>query len=76
MSLLNNVTDKNGKKLSEKQSKVRTSNKQLTTIDKFTQEVKEKDKPPFPSVPTYDAKAWSVMRKYAKKGSLFWNVGR
>jgi len=43
---------------------------------KFTQEVKEKDKPPFPSVPTYDAKAWSVMRKYAKKGSLFWNVGR
>tara|TARA_Y100001973_G_C5137920_1_gene301346 strand:+ start:194 stop:610 length:417 start_codon:yes stop_codon:yes gene_type:complete len=41
MSLLSNVTDKNGKKLSEKQSKVRTSNKQLTTIDKFTQEVKE-----------------------------------
>ena len=30
---------------------------------KFTQEVKEKDRPPFPSVPTYDAKAWSVMRK-------------
>ena len=43
---------------------------------KFTQEVKDKDKPPFPSVPTYDAKAWAVMRKYAKKGSLFWNVGK
>ena len=43
---------------------------------KFTQEVKEEDKPPFPSVPTYDAKAWPVMRKYAKKGSLFWNVGK
>ena len=40
------------------------------------QEVKEEDKPPFPSVPTYDAKAWSVMKKYAKKGALFWNVGK
>ena len=39
---------------------------------KFMQEVKEEDKPPFPSVPTYDAKAWSIMKKYAKKGSLFW----
>ena len=43
---------------------------------KFMQEVKEEDKPPFPSVPTYDAKAWSIMKKYAKKGSLFWNVGK
>ena len=43
---------------------------------KFTQEVREEDKPPFPSVPTYDAKAWPVMREYAKKGSLFWNVGK
>ena len=43
---------------------------------KFTQEVKDKDKPPFPSVPTYDAKAWPVMKKYAKKGALFWNVGK
>jgi hypothetical protein len=43
---------------------------------KFTQEVKEEDRPPFPSVPTYDAKAWPVMKKYAKKGSLFWNVGK
>ena len=43
---------------------------------KFMQEVKEEDKPPFPSVPTYDAKAWTVMKKYAKKGALFWNVGK
>ena len=43
---------------------------------KFTQEVKEKDRPPFPSVPTYDAKAWSVMRKHAKQKALFWNVGK
>ena len=43
---------------------------------RFTQEVKEKDRPPFPSVPTYDAKAWSVMRKHAKKKALFWNVGK
>jgi len=43
---------------------------------KFTQEVKEEDMPPFPSVPTYDAKAWKVMREHAKPGSLFWNVGK
>ena len=43
---------------------------------KFTQEVKEEDKPPFPSVPTYDAKAWKIMREQAKPGALFWNVGK
>ena len=43
---------------------------------KFTQEVKEEDMPPFPSVPTYDAKAWKIMREQAKPGSLFWNVGK
>ena len=43
---------------------------------KFTDEVKEEDKPPFPSVPTYDAKAWKIMREQAKPGSLFWNVGK
>ena len=40
------------------------------------QEVKEEDMPPFPSVPTYDAKAWKIMREQAKPGSLFWNVGK
>ena len=42
---------------------------------KFTQEVKEEDTPPFPSVPTYDAKAWKIIREHAKPGALFWNVG-
>ena len=32
--------------------------------------------PPFPCVPTYDAKAWKIMREQAKPGSLFWNVGK
>jgi len=34
-----------------------------------------KDKPPFPSAITYDAKAWEFMKRYASKGALFWNVG-
>ena len=43
---------------------------------KFTDEVKENERPPFPSVLTYDAKAWSVMKEYAKPNALFWNVGK
>lgn len=33
--------------------------------------------PPFPSAPTYDAKAWEFIKKYAnhKNNVLFWNVG-
>ena len=34
-----------------------------------------KVKPPFPSAPTYDAKAWEFMKRYASPGALFWNVG-
>jgi len=34
-----------------------------------------KVKPPFPSAPTYDAKAWEFMKEHASPGSLFWNVG-
>mgnify|MGYP003644809777 FL=1 len=34
-----------------------------------------KVKPPFPSAPTYDAKAWEFMLNYASPGALFWNVG-
>lgn len=41
---------------------------------KFNQEVKTIERPPFPSVLTYDAKAWSFMLKHARKGALFWNV--
>lgn len=30
--------------------------------------------PPFPSVPTYDAKGWHLMQERAQEGALFWNV--
>lgn len=33
-------------------------------------------KPPFPSCPQYDAKAWRFIQQYASKGALFWNVAR
>ena len=58
-----------------KQHEIGRANLYLTKY-KFMQEVKKEDKPPFPSVPTYDAKAWAVMKQYAKKGALFWNVGK
>ena len=31
--------------------------------------------PPFPSAPTYDAKAWEFMLDKASPGAIFWNVG-
>lgn len=34
-----------------------------------------KETPPFPSAPTYDAKAWEFMKLHASPGALFWNVG-
>lgn len=51
-----------------------------STPYKFTQSVKKEEAPPFPSVPSYDAKAWPVMREWHKKHKrkdpvLFWNVG-
>ena len=42
---------------------------------KFDKSVKAENLPPFPSAPTYDAKAWEFMKKYASPGALFWNVG-
>ena len=41
---------------------------------KFDKPVKNGDEPPFPSAPTYDAKAWKFMRELASPGALFWNV--
>lgn len=32
-------------------------------------------KPPFPSSDTFDAKVWGFMKREAKPGALFWNVG-
>jgi hypothetical protein len=31
--------------------------------------------PPFPSAPSYDAKAWEFIKQHASEGALFWNVG-
>lgn len=42
---------------------------------KFDKPVKKEDAPPFPSAPTYDAKAWSFIKEHAKPQSLFWNIG-
>lgn len=47
---------------------------------KFNQEVPQQERPPFSSVPNYDAKAWVMMKEYyqshRRKGKvLFWNVG-
>ena len=41
----------------------------------FSRPVNAEDEPPFPSAPTYDAKAWKFIKKYASKNSMFWNVG-
>jgi hypothetical protein len=46
----------------------------------FSKPVKGADVPPFPSVPTYDAKAWSVLQAWKRDTGitdeiLFWNVG-
>jgi len=41
----------------------------------FNKPVNIEDAPPFPSAPTYDAKAWKFVREHARPGALFWNVG-
>jgi hypothetical protein len=44
----------------------------------FERNVPKRDRPPFPSSPNYDAKAWSYVvshRAPAGKTVLFWNVG-
>lgn len=42
---------------------------------KFDKPIKDYEAPPFPSAPTYDAKAWPFIKRYGQKGALFWNVG-
>lgn len=47
---------------------------------KFDKPVKAADVPPFPSAPTYDAKAWSVLQAWRRAQTptgtiLLWNVG-
>ena len=42
---------------------------------KFGNECRIKDRPPFPSSLTYDAKAWKIVKERAAAGAVFWNVG-
>ena len=42
----------------------------------FDQPVGGGDIPPFPSAPTYDAKGWTFVKRFAKPNALFWNVGK
>jgi len=44
---------------------------------KFQQDCKESERPPYPSVPNYDAKVWKVAHENAdlSKLNLIWNVG-
>ena len=43
---------------------------------KFDKPIKPIEAPPFPSAPTYDAKAWPFLKEFAKPNALFWNVGK
>lgn len=47
----------------------------ISAPEQFTQAVKGEDIPPFPSVPTYDAKAWRYIPKNTNRDILMWNVG-
>lgn len=42
---------------------------------RFEKPVKTHEAPPFPSAPTYDAKAWKFILDHANHRALFWNVG-
>ena len=42
----------------------------------FDKPIKPIEAPPFPSAPTYDAKAWPFLKEFAKPNAMFWNVGK
>jgi len=48
----------------------------ISAPEQFTQAVKGDDIPPFPTVLTYDAKAWRYIPKNTGRDILFWNVGQ
>jgi len=48
----------------------------ISAPEPFTKAVKVEDHPPFPSVLTYDAKAWRYIPKNTGRDILFWNVGQ
>lgn len=47
----------------------------ISAPEPFTKSIKEHEMPPFPSIGTYDAKAWRYIPKNTGKNILFWNVG-
>jgi hypothetical protein len=47
----------------------------ISAPEPFQKAVKEDDRPPFPSVETYDAKCWRYIPKNTGRNILFWNVG-
>jgi hypothetical protein len=47
----------------------------ISAPEQFTQAVKGDDIPPFPSVLSYDAKAWRYIPKNTDRDILMWNVG-
>ena len=47
----------------------------ISAPEPFTKSIKEEEMPPFPSIGTYDAKAWRYIPKNSGKNILFWNVG-
>ena len=48
----------------------------ISAPEPFTKSVRSEDQPPFPSVLTYDAKAWRYIPKNTGRDILFWNVGQ
>ena len=48
----------------------------ISAPEAFTKAIPIDDRPPFPSVPTYDAKAWRYIPKNTDRDILFWNVGQ
>lgn len=49
--------------------------KLISAPEAFTKSIKQEEMPPFPSIGTYDAKAWRYIPKNTDKDILFWNVG-
>ena len=48
----------------------------ISAPEPFTKAIRFDDQPPFPSVLTYDAKAWRYIPKNTGRDILFWNVGQ
>lgn len=47
----------------------------ISAPEAFQQDIKESEMPPFPTVTSYDGKAWRYIPKNSGRDILFWNVG-